>query len=382
MLTVAVLVVVAALLFFLVEYLNGSKRSLGEFSKFDISFNGENIQGLGLFIDTRSDEQKARNRRNGRLDGDVIIFLHGHGQQPKYGIEMTTQLAEKSRSGIVFIPHVYTPYGCVRKWRGDKGKLVLLMALCRYCLAKKGLQIPESDNPCELPISINERGTGSNEATPAQKIDCKLTVVGWSHGGLLARRFANANPSCVNNLAQMTPAGYESWGRRPWAGVNLFTNFMIEVGLISLMVFKGQFKYPLIAGVAIVRGTLSDSLYAFVSYVKSKSNLPLKLARAYIDIEQCSHVATDVNVPVSGLDNIVVLFGQNDSVFEARNALSGVDLKSGQEFSNRLFEKFYPSAVKNGSNCSFKVLPGNHIGPLVHAEQYIEEVLKGTGQRA
>lgn len=382
MLTIAIVVAVLVSVFLIVEYLNGSRNSDGEFLKFDITFNGEKIQGLGLFIDTRSEEQKAKNIRNGYLDGDVIIYLHGHGQQPKYGIEMTTLLAKKSRSGIVFIPHVYTPYGCERKWRGDKGKLVLLMALSRYCLGKKGLCVPGSDDPCDLPISIREKDAKLNVSLSTSPIDCKLTLVGWSHGGLLARRFANAHPSSVNNLAQMTPAGYESWGRRPWAGVNLITHFMIEVGLISLMVFKGHIKYPLIAGVAIVRGTLADSVYAFASYITSRSNLPLKLARAYIDIEQCSHVATDHNLPVTGLDNIVVLFGEHDTVFEARNALSGVDIESNGEISKLLFEKYYPSAIEGGANCSFKILPGNHIGPLVHAEQYVEEVLLGTRQRA
>ena len=382
MLTITIVFAVLALIFCVVEYLNGSRKSSGDFLKFDLSFNGEKIQGLGLFIDTRSEEQKAKNIRNGSLDGDVIIYFHGHGQQPKYGIEMTTSLAKKSRSGIVFIPHVYTPYGCKRRWRGDKGKLVLLMALSRYCLGKKGLSIPKCDELCDLPIVVKEKGRNVKDSLSTTPIDCELTLVGWSHGGLLARRFANAHPSCVNNLAQMTPAGYESWGRRPWAGVNLITNFMIEVGLISLMVFKGHIKYPLIAGVAIVRGTLADSLYAVVSYVKSSSNLPLKLVRAYIDIEQCSHVATDLNLPVAGLDNIVVLFGQSDTVFEARNALTGVDIESNGEISKLLFEKYYPSAVEGGANCSFKILPGNHIGPLVHAEQYVEEVLQGTGQRA
>lgn len=382
MLTIAIVLAVLVLVFITVEYLNGSRHSSGEFLKFDISFNGEKIQGLGLFIDTRSEEQKAKNIRNGHLDGDVIVYLHGHGQQPKYGIEMTTLLAKRSRSGIVFIPHVYTPYGCERKWRGDKGKLVLLMALSRYCLEKKGLCVPERDDLCDLSISIREKGVKLNLSSSTTPIDCKLTLVGWSHGGLLARRFANAHPSSVNNLAQMTPAGFESWGRRPWAGVNLLTHFMVEVGLISLMVFKGHIKYPLIAGVAIIRGTLADSCYAFVSYIKSSSHLPLKLARAFVDIEQCSHVATDLNLPVTGLENIVVLFGRHDTVFEARNALSGVDIESSGEASKLLFEKYYPSAVKNGANCSFKILPGNHIGPLVYAEQYVDEVLLGTGQRA
>jgi hypothetical protein len=199
---------------------------------------------------------------------------------------------------------------------------------------------------------------------------------------LLARRFANAYPDSVNNLSQVTPAGFESWGPKPLAGINLLVNFMAEVGLISLMIFKGEIKHPLIAGVAIIRGTMSDSLYAVVSLVKSHSFSPLKLARAYIDIQQCSTLMTDTNVPVPGLDNIVVLFGEKDSVFEAKNALKGVDLKTASNSSTLLFEKFYPSAVASGVRCSFKVLPGNHIAPLVHAERYVDEVLLGTAQRA
>jgi len=376
------IILAVAALFLWVEYMNGGNHKTVEHSKLDISFNGEKIQGLGLFIDRRTDEQKARNAKEGCLDGDIIIYLHGHGQQPKYGFNFTSLLAERSRSGIVFIPHVYTPFGSRRKWRGDKGKLVLLMEVTRFCLEKKGLHIANVNSVCDLPIKIRDRKVSSNIPQNESSIACKITLVGWSHGGLLARRFANAYPECVNNLAQVTPAGFESWGHRSWAGVNLFFNFMAEVGLISLMVFKGHIKHPLIAGVAIIRGITSDSLYAFVSLVKSRSFSPVKLARAYVDIQQCSTLMTDSNVPVTDLDNIVVLFGEKDSVFEAKNALKGVDLKTDANPSKLLFEKFFPSAVENGTTCSFKVLPGNHIAPLIHAEQYVEEVLLGTAQRA
>ena len=73
MLTITIVFAVLALIFCVVEYLNGSRNSSGDFLKFDLSFNGEKIQGLGLFIDTRSEEQKAKNIRNGSLDGDVIF---------------------------------------------------------------------------------------------------------------------------------------------------------------------------------------------------------------------------------------------------------------------------------------------------------------------
>ena len=362
--------------------MNGSRGRSGEHSKLDISFNGEKIQGLGLFIDRRTEEQIARNEKEGCLDGDIIIYLHGHGQQPKYGFNFTSLLAERSRSGIVFIPHVYTPFGTKRQWRGDKGKLVLLMEITRFCLEKKGLHIANVKRVCDLPIKIRENKSSLIDRGDESSIACEITLVGWSHGGLLARRFANAYPECVNNLAQVTPAGFESWGPKSWAGLNLFVNFMAEVGLISLMVFKGHIKHPLIAGVAIIRGTISDSLYAFVSLVKSRSFSPVKLIRAYVDIQQCSTLMTDKNMPVSELSNIVVLFGEKDSVFEAKNALKGIDTKTEGNSSNLLFEKFFPSAVENGTRCSFKVLPGNHIAPLVHAERYVEEVLLGTAQRA
>ncbi len=382
MIEIICIIVSLVALFFWVEFINGSRDSSGEHSKLDITFNGEKIQGLGFFIDRRTDEQKTRNAKEGCLDGDIILYLHGHGQQPKYGFNFTSLLAERSRSGIVFIPHVYTPFGAKQKWRGDKGKLVLLMEVTRFCLEKRGLHIANVKSVCDLPIKVEERKAPLNRGRNDISIACEITLVGWSHGGLLARRFANAYPDSVNNLAQVTPAGFESWGPKSWAGLNLLANFMVEVGLISLMVFKGHIKHPLIAGVAIIRGTISDSLYAFVSLVKSQSFSPVKLARAYVDIQQCSTLMNDKNMPVTELSNIVVLFGEKDSVFEAKNALKGIDIKTESNSSRFLFEKFFPSAVANGTRCSFKVLPGNHIAPLTHAERYVEEVLLGTAQRA
>ena len=369
-------------LFFWVERMNSRQCSVGEHSKLDISFNGEKIHGLGLFIDRRTQEQIKRNKNEGCLDGDIIIYLHGHGQQPKYGVNFSSLLAERSRSGIVFIPHVYTPFGTKQKWRGDRGKLVLLMEITRFCLEKKGLHIANVKQVCDLPIKIKDSKPSLIKSESALSIACGITLVGWSHGGLLARRFANAYPTCVNNLAQVTPAGFESWGPKSWAGLNLVVNFMVEVGLISLTVFKGSIKQPLIAGVAIIRGIVADSVYAFISVVKSRSFSPFKLLRAYVDIQQCSMLMTDKNVPVTALNNIVVLFGETDSVFEAKNALKGIDIKTESNVSNVLFNKFFPSAVASGTHCSFKVLPGNHLAPLIHTERYVDEVLFGTAQRA
>jgi hypothetical protein len=368
------------LVILLIERMNGCL--LKNVDKYRIEFNGEILTGQVLILDVRSDAKKQRNKRQGALDGDVLVFFHGHGQLPRFGYEFSSLLAKKSSSGIVIIPQVYTPHGKDKTLRGDKGKLIILKKLVEASLSKLDItaDFKEDDKAIKLSPFIFRR-LEVDQFLHKPNLKTKLTLIGWSHGGLLARHFAHKYPKVVKNLAQITPAGYESWGQTNFAGLNLSFHFMIEVMFISTMVLRGQIKYPLIAGWAILRGVVGDSVSAFLYFFRAPLN-PGRLFRAYMDIAHCSIVASDDNLPVQGLENIVVLYGEKDSVFEARNALPGVDLSQITLAEKRLFQKYYPSALEEGTRCSFNLLPGNHIGPLVYAQEYVTRVLEGTNQLA
>ncbi len=128
--TVAIVFLIIAFLavsIFVIEKMNGCHYK--EVNKYDVRFNGEHLTGHVLVIDERSEEQRSRNAASGKLDGDVIVFFHGHGQLPRFGYSFSSLLAKKSSSGIVIIPHVYTPHGKDSRLRGDQGPLLVPVLL-------------------------------------------------------------------------------------------------------------------------------------------------------------------------------------------------------------------------------------------------------------
>jgi hypothetical protein len=88
----------------------------------------------------------------------------------------------------------------------------------------------------------------------------------------------------------------------------------------------------------------------------------------------------DSNFPVGHLKSITIIFGENDSLFPYR-AVGISDSKAIQtQESQRFFEKFYPSAIKNGANVSLAVLPGNHIGLQLYPSDYVATALNSAGE--
>lgn len=364
--------------FFAVKGLDSiAVRGVRPGNKFRIYFNGESITGRCLILDKRTRDEQKENIAKGKLDGKVVVFFHGHGQQTNNAWHLTSRLARYSRSGIVVVPVLHTPFGMMKQFRGDNGKLVLFMEILRHELKNLGISVDGYKPLCDLPVSIN--GHMVKEDEPEGLIPAKLLCTGWSHGAILARRFASAYPGSVESVVQFSPGGYESWGPGFIRSVYLFFGFMWEVLCIALTVFRrGEGLYGLDAGWGVMKGVTSDFMSGIWANITGNFH-PLKFFKPILDLDETCRVVDDNTAAVPGLSHLVVLYGESDSLYEPeKTGLIKDKMKPEEEEVQAFFKRYAPSAVDSGVHLSLKALPGNHIGPLVHAENYAETALAET----
>ncbi len=351
-------------------------RPFSESGANSIRFNGDWLKSYYKFFDARSDAEKKENAQSGRLSGAAIIFFHGHAQRPDNADEFITNLVRNSKSGVLIIPVCDTPYGSDPAWRGDAGKDVILMEVARRVFSKHGIAL---QNYCAL-ASPKVEILDSDITQAPNDIITPVLAMGYSHGAILARRCASRYPTTVESLVQICPAGYIHWGDNSClTGPKLFASFSWESMRIGTGYFKGEGMEVTSAGWGIVRGVGGDCLRSAGSCALGSFN-PLKAGRPLRDIKECAIYLDDTNFPVGHLKSITVLFGENDSLFPYRTAGIADPKSVSPEEASRFFQKFYPSAMRNGAHLSLKVLPGNHIGLQIYPNEYVATALTSAGE--
>lgn len=351
---------------------------LPEVTDFKVEFNGDSLKGYYLLLDFRTRDEKERDLKTKSLAGDVILFTHGHAQRADDSYALTSKLAAWSKSGIVIIPICDTPFGLQKEWRGDRGKTVILMEIARHALAGSGIAVKNYRPLTDIKVTINKKET--NVPAP-DAIQAKLSLIGWSHGSILARSLANAYPDSADSLVQMAPAGFVDWGSEYITGTAcLMSNFAFESSCIGLGIFRGEGAEIFDSGWGLTKGLTGDAFRSCPSCISGNFSC-LKPFRNLKDAKDCTLLADDRNLPVPGLKNITVLYGSDDSLFQYDDHAGIKDPeKVTPEEKNLFFERFYPSAVRSGAKCTLKVLPGNHIGPVVNSGKFAEAALSGIGE--
>jgi len=346
---------------------------------FNIEFNGDSLKGFCLVLDFRSSEEIKSDVAGKATSGDVIIFISGHAQRVDDGYSLTSKLAERSKSGIVIIPVCDTPFGKKNEWRGDRGKDVILMEITRYMLAKMGISIKKYKPVTEMQVMINKHTIG--EPSP-DSIQTELTVIGWSHGALLARRLAHSYPDSVNSLVQAAPAGFVNWGGEYCIGPSCLTSsFLVEGSCVSMGIFRGEWQYISDISWGITKGLSGDTVRSCSSCISGNFSF-LKPFRSYKDTIDCTLSADDKSFPLPEIKNITVIFAIDDTLFEYDDH-GGIKNPAAitPDESKLFFEKFYPASVKSGARLTLAALPGNHLGPLVYSEEFADAALTTIGQR-
>ncbi|MEA3223294.1 MAG: alpha/beta hydrolase [Thermodesulfobacteriota bacterium] len=353
---------------------DGSVLDKPKMKSLNVGFNGETIKSFYTVIDARSPRQRAADKKRGHLAGDVVVFFQGHGQRPTDAYKFTSKLALKSKSGIVIIPVSDTPYGKDKNWRGDRGKDVILMEVVRYLLYEKGIYVDGYRPVSDMPAYVNDKDMLKNMSH--EGIHTRLSAVGWSHGGILARRFAHTYPEATIGLAHVCPAGYAQRGV-----LRLVLGFGWESIHTSTLSLKGYAGDVFKAGWGITRGVTGDFIRAVPSAAIHLQ--PSKLCRPFRDIKDCTLYCDDTNLPVPDIDNLVVIFGDRDSCMDVRKQAGISDPHEPSEAEvERFWSRFYPSAVSNRARLTFKVLPGMHLAPVIYSDIYSSAVLEGLNQPA
>jgi hypothetical protein len=349
--------------------------------KWQIQFNQEKISSYSVVYDVRTTEEKRQHLAQGRVNGNVILLIHGQQQRPQIAYDFVSRLALHSKSGIVVVPVVDTPFGKDANWRGDLGKIVILMEMTRHLLAPDGIRLENYNKVTEIPVIIDNQEANERNVDRFLPISSQLTIMGWSHGGLLARRIASAYPGTIVGLAQITPAGYFNWGvTRVDKTTCLLSYFLVECGNIAKGIFTGEFFKVFEAGFGLSSGTFGDSLRSPSTCLSSHFHI-LKPFRPIRDMRDCTVLADHSVAPVSHLKHLVVMFGASDFVFHPTNAyLPGDASEITDQHRNTFWNTYYKSTNPNHTKRIVTILPGNHIGPMVYPDIYMRTALIETGQ--
>jgi hypothetical protein len=353
---------------------NASVRSVlsnVEVETLSVGFNDETINGFCLFIDARSGEEKAADTLRGYPAGPVIVFFQGHAQRPDDAYEFTSRLALLSRSGMVIIPVCDTPYGAKPSFHGDKGKDVILMEMVRFMLAREGMRVRGFVPVTSIPVAVN----GMNMAPENDNTGTRIVSIGWSHGGILARRFAHAYPSSVCSLGQICPAGYEHWG--PWG---ISGRFALESVRITTRM-SGHARQTFGSAWGFTKGFTGDF---FRSISAAAVNLhPAKLLRIFKDIYDCSRYCDSTTFAASHLEHIAVIFGRDDSCMSSQRQLGIKDPDKVTEDDLKRFSRtFYSDIEDTPGRLTLRVLPGTHLAPVIYHERYSRTILADLGELA
>lgn len=363
-----------------------------ELKKCTIRFNGDYLKGSYVIVDARSAEEKAKNISEGKLSGLPIVFLQGHNQRANSSYNLTCAMALNSKSGIIIVPVVDTPFGENTRWRGDSGKDVINMQIVRLALKDIGISVDGYNPLTDLKVNVNGLDVPDQFDPNLKLIPTKLMAMGWSHGGILVRRFAHAYQGTINDLIQMCPAGFEDYGSNSCTSATcLLTSFSIEGLVIGGGVFRGEMPYIWDSTAGIIKGQSSDYCRSAPSCMFGNFHV-LKPFRQLYDTAQASFVVYDDKIApqpynINGgleagqLQHIVTIFGISDTLFEIENVEKGSNRNNITEKDReKFFATYYPANVKNGTKMTLLALKGNHNGPVTFSDLWAKSALEGTEQ--
>ncbi len=336
-----------------------------------INFNDEDIKGYVLLIDARTAQEKATDARQGHPAGPILVFFQGHAQRPDDAYEFTSNLAGLCRSGIVVVPVCDTPYGSDPLLYGDSGKDVILMDMVRFVLGRQGISVKDFTPISSKPVTVNgTKGDAGKDAAGTE-----LVPIGWSHGGILARRFSHAYPGSVHSLGQVCPAGYEHWG--PWG---LTGRFALESLRIFARMGNGHAGQMMRSSWGFTKGFTGDFLRSLPGALIELH--PAKAGRVFRDIRECSAYCDSSTFKVSHLDRAAVIFGADDSCMDPARQLGIEDTSRVTPDEELRFRQTFFADLPGTARLSLKILPGTHLAPVTHYELYARTLLADLSELA
>ncbi|HOS98170.1 MAG TPA: hypothetical protein PLU54_11005, partial [Deltaproteobacteria bacterium] len=235
-------------------------------------------------------------------------------------------------------------------------------------VGRQGFAVAGFMRQAGIPVTLN-----GDPVPPATGPSATMLVsTGWSHGGILARRFAHAHPGSVRSLGQVCPAGYERWGA--WG---LTGRFSYECLRIAAKMGNGHAGQTFSSAWGFTKGIAGDFFRSVPGAVIDLK--PARLGRIFTDIGDCAAYTDSSLFTAAHLHRIAVIFGADDSCMDPQRQLGvqGTDL--GEEDSLRFTKTFFAD-VPDPGRVSLRVLPGTHLAPVSHSELYARTLLGDLGE--
>ena len=298
----------------------------GKTERGEVEVDGQTI-GYTLYeVDARPESQRIANARDRTLDGNLNVYVPGHGQTVTAARNLTATIVALSSSKVLWAIDVDPPGG------GDAARAEALIKIIRK-KASEDLFGGEGQEAAEPPFY-------------------RVTIFGWSHGGAEAMRAAAKAPALFQQVVGLCPAGLTK--RSP---SELAWSFVLECWRIfwdALPRFDRTIVRVLAIGYDVLAGLFCDLL-------RSKS-----LQRVINDIRWACGKVTGEDYEYDGM--VVILFGESDGIIRWRDVFPACQNPGNigpflEEYKKRNFPMVRGLQVR--------VLEGSHIAPEMRAPLYV-----------
>jgi len=298
----------------------------GKTERGEAEVDGQTI-GYTLYeVDARPESQRIANARDKALDGNLNVYVPGHGQTVTAAKNLIATIVALSSSKVLWAIDIDPPRG------GDAARADALIKIIR----KKASQDLFG-------------GEGQEAAEPPS---FRVTIFGWSHGGAEAMRAAEKAPALFQQVIGLCPAGLTK--RSPY---EFAWSFVLECWRIfwdALPRLDRSIARALAMGYDVLAGLFCDLL-------RSKS-----LQRVINDIRWASGKVTGQHYEYDGM--VVILFGENDGVIRWRDVFTACQHPGNiGQFVEEYKKRDFP--IVRG--LQVRVLEGNHIAPETRAPLYV-----------
>ena len=299
----------------------------GKWERDEVEVDGETI-GYTLYeIDARTESQRIMNTRDNTLDGNLNVYIPGHGQTAAAARNLIATTIALSSSKVLWSIDIDPPRG------GDPARAEVLIKIIKR-KASQGLFGGEREESAEPPLF-------------------RVTIFGWSHGAAEAMLAAEKDSDLFQQVVGLCPAGLIE--RPPYELLWSFILESLRVFWDALLRFDCTVTRVLAIGYDILAGVFCD-------FLRSKS-----LRRVINDIRWASKKVNGKNYKYDGI--VVILFGTKDTVIRWQDVFPACQHPSNiGQFVEEYKKRNFPMVRR----LEVQVLEGNHVAPEVNALLYVK----------
>jgi pimeloyl-ACP methyl ester carboxylesterase len=309
------------------EETDAQLRLHGKQERGEVQVNGETIGYTLCKVDARTEGQRIANARDKALDGNLNVYVPGHGQRAAAARNLIATIVALSSSKVLWAIDIDPPQG------GDPARAEALVKIIRR--------------------KASEELFGGEGQESAEPPFFRVTIFGWSHGGAETMQAAEKDPALFQQVVGLCPAGLVK--RSPY---DLVWSFLLECLRIlrdALPRLDWTITRVLAIGYDILAGLFCD-------LVRSKS-----LRRVINDVRWACGKVTGKDYEYDG--KVVILFGEQDGVIRWRDVFPTCQHPGNiGQFLEEYKKRDFPMAL----DLQVRVLEGSHIAPETHAPLYVK----------